>query len=296
MQVIGNLAYVADSGGGLLILDLGNPAAPVRLGGYDTSGFASWVQVVGSIAYVADGSAGLQILDVGNPANPTRVGGLNIGGSALSVSVIGSVAYVPDGGDRLRLVAVDDPAAPMLFGSYYTRSSAQCAQIKDDLLYVSGGIGGLHIFKLHSAVAQTLSFTVPFEVSLADSPISLAASSDSGLPVTIRVVSGPATIDNGGLLLSAEGTVVLRAEQLGNQQFLPTSIERSFSVLAPLVLAPPIIKDGTLVLSWSGGRAPFTVVRRENVDDVDTVVEVTDLTTVTVPADGPSAFFRVYSW
>ena len=37
------------------ILDVSNPAAVTRLGGYDTAGDARDVQVVGNLAYVADG-------------------------------------------------------------------------------------------------------------------------------------------------------------------------------------------------------------------------------------------------
>ncbi|MCX5672060.1 MAG: LEPR-XLL domain-containing protein, partial [Planctomycetota bacterium] len=40
VAISGNLAYVAAGAGGLEIIDVSNPAAPVRLGGYDTSGNA----------------------------------------------------------------------------------------------------------------------------------------------------------------------------------------------------------------------------------------------------------------
>ena len=46
----------------------------MRVGGYDTSGYALGVAVAGNYAYVADGDAGLQVIDVSNPANP-RAGG-----------------------------------------------------------------------------------------------------------------------------------------------------------------------------------------------------------------------------
>ena len=39
MAVAGNYAYVAD-GAGLQVIDVSNPANPVRVGGYDTSGYA----------------------------------------------------------------------------------------------------------------------------------------------------------------------------------------------------------------------------------------------------------------
>jgi hypothetical protein len=65
VQVVGTVAYVADGGAGLQILDVSNPAQVKRLGGYDTSGYAHGVQVVGTVAYVADGEACLQILGWG---------------------------------------------------------------------------------------------------------------------------------------------------------------------------------------------------------------------------------------
>ncbi len=70
IQVTGNYAYVADGDGGLQVIDVSNPANPVRVGGYDTSGSALGVHVVGNYAYVADYGAGLQVIDVSNPANP----------------------------------------------------------------------------------------------------------------------------------------------------------------------------------------------------------------------------------
>jgi hypothetical protein len=44
------------------LIDVSNPAAPARIGGFDTNGEAYGVQVVGNLAYVADGKWGLQII------------------------------------------------------------------------------------------------------------------------------------------------------------------------------------------------------------------------------------------
>jgi len=71
VQVVGNYAYVADSGSGLQIIDISNPATPTLKGNYDTSGAAADVQIVGNYAYVADSDGGLQILDVSDFTNPS---------------------------------------------------------------------------------------------------------------------------------------------------------------------------------------------------------------------------------
>ena len=41
------------------MIDVSNPANCVRVGGYDTSGYAFGVAVSGNYAYVADGDCGL---------------------------------------------------------------------------------------------------------------------------------------------------------------------------------------------------------------------------------------------
>jgi len=115
VDVIGPLAYVADSGdGGLRIIDVSNPAAPVELGFYDTPGSAD---VVGSLAYVAD-NEDLRIIDVSNPAAPVEVGSYDPS-YAEAVEVVGSLAYVATYRSGLWILDVSNPASPSKVGSYY---------------------------------------------------------------------------------------------------------------------------------------------------------------------------------
>jgi hypothetical protein len=67
-----------------------------------------------------------------------------------------------------------------------------------------------------------------------DAPVTLAAKSSSGLPVTYELVSGPAVLDGPTLrLTNAPGLVIVRASQGGNDIFLPaTPAERAFAVNA----------------------------------------------------------------
>jgi uncharacterized delta-60 repeat protein len=89
-----------------------------------------------------------------------------------------------------------------------------------------------------SGAAQTISFQAPANRIYGDAPVSVNATSDSALPVTIAVVSGPATLANGSLTLIGAGTVTLRASQLGDANYTAaTSVERSFTVApAPLTV------------------------------------------------------------
>ena len=62
VAVSGGYAYVADGNGGLVVVDVSDPANPTYAGGYDTSGYAYGVAVAGGYAYVADYNGGLVVV------------------------------------------------------------------------------------------------------------------------------------------------------------------------------------------------------------------------------------------
>lgn len=132
VTVRGDLAYVAvgmNSGSRLEIINVRDPSAPYRVGGYRTSGELSRVWLAGDYAYIADGEPGLVVLNVSDPANPRRMGGLDGMGDAGDVVVAGNYAYVADrywSGTQsqpfgaLRIVDVSDPGSPKLVGKQPT--------------------------------------------------------------------------------------------------------------------------------------------------------------------------------
>ena len=84
---VGRYAYVTTGDGGVQAVDIGDPAAPTVVGGYDTSGTAGGVDVKDSIALVADGGSGLQAVDQTDPASPALAGTFDTAGSAKGVAV-----------------------------------------------------------------------------------------------------------------------------------------------------------------------------------------------------------------
>jgi len=75
VYVSGNIAYVADGGDGLEIIDVSDPTNPALLGRFgDDYNYSRDVYVSGNIAYVADGEDGLEIIDVSDPTNPALLG------------------------------------------------------------------------------------------------------------------------------------------------------------------------------------------------------------------------------
>jgi hypothetical protein len=120
--VAGRLAYVAEYGNGLRIMDVSNPKSPKTVGTLGSIGNALSVAVAGRYAYVGTES-GLKIIDVTNAAAPAVVGTYASVSFAYGVVVSGKYAYVTDDGNGLRILDISNPAAPTLVGSYLVGSS-----------------------------------------------------------------------------------------------------------------------------------------------------------------------------
>jgi hypothetical protein len=154
--VSGNYAYVADGGAGLQVIDWSTPAAPVRVGGYDTSGDADGVAVSGNYAYVADDDAGLVVINVSNPAAPVRVGGYDTGGTAVGVALAGNYAYVADGAAGLVIIDVNNPAAPLPVGGFVTSDYAGSVAVSGNYAYLAIDGDGLLVLDVSNPAAPAL--------------------------------------------------------------------------------------------------------------------------------------------
>jgi hypothetical protein len=139
VAVAGHYAYVAIGEGGLLVLDVADPARPVRVGSYLPGGRTEHVQVVGSRAYLGtlvhrgggcerEAWRGyLVILDVSDPANPAPLGSYMTAYAIESLCVDGNQVYLgngePDGHQfSFCIVDVSNPARPVLLNADYTFS------------------------------------------------------------------------------------------------------------------------------------------------------------------------------
>jgi uncharacterized protein (DUF2141 family) len=61
-------------------------------------------------------------------------------------------------------------------------------------------------------------------------PFTVTASASSGLPVSLTVVSGPATLNGGVLTATGAGMLTLRASQAGNFNYQPAQAEASLAI------------------------------------------------------------------
>jgi hypothetical protein len=120
-------AYVACGQDGMVVIDVGGPTKPLRLGSCDTPGCATAVRTFSSHALVGD-SYGIQAVNVSNPVHPVSLSGYDTGLMTRGVRVSGGKAYVlsadldhgfgSDSRSRLEILDVNNSTQPVLFGSY----------------------------------------------------------------------------------------------------------------------------------------------------------------------------------
>ena len=121
LDVIGDVAYVADAFQGLEIIDVSNTSNPQKIGGYLGSGEIYDVQVIGDLAYLADWNTGLVILNVSDPTSPEFLSDYSILGACHHLHVVNDFAYVIDHRNYntgFKILNISDPLNPELVGSY----------------------------------------------------------------------------------------------------------------------------------------------------------------------------------
>lgn len=267
VSVSGRYAYVADFYS-MLVIDISNPAQPLRVGEVAIPQALS-IQVAGKYAYVASDVSwgpGLHVIDISNPAQPLAVG--EAGESSGSVQVLGNYAFLTGEGDPAifdvsnprQPLAVDHSSLLRYTSALYVTSNHAYAMTAD----IGDGSRGLGIFDLAYRYPQTIDFNRADESILTPGvPYPLTAVANSDLPVTIRVESGPATIENGTITITGPYPITVVAEHAGNDLYLPARASRRFNVRTILEFyewdnhsdSPQLAgaKDGDLYYLLDGG-------------------------------------------
>ena len=147
VMVNGTMAYVANGGAGLTVVDVSNPSAPVIKGSADTPGNAWAVAVSGSLACVADVASGLQVIDVSHPMTPRILGSVDTPGNAMDVAVSGSLAYVTDDdpGAGFQVVDLSNPRSPVILATLDLLGIANGVAVSGGTAYVADGNDNLQV-------------------------------------------------------------------------------------------------------------------------------------------------------
>ncbi len=121
---------------------------------------------------------------------------------------------------------------------------------------------------------QTINFGALSSQTYGNAPFTVSATASSGLPVSLNILSGPATISGNTITITGAGTVTVQASQAGNTTYqAATNVDQSFTVFpAGLtvsgVTAQDKVYDGTTNATLSGTATLNGVV---NGDDVSLV-------------------------
>jgi hypothetical protein len=141
----GDYAYV--TGYALHVVDVSNPAQPVRVGGYAPPGGNLGIFVEGQYAYQV-GAGRLHVVDVSNPAAPqlfgSWVGNYLFPPDFFDVFVSHGFAYVAAGGAGLLVFDVRNPASPRYSGSY-RGGDARSVHMVGPHPYVMDRMSGLYV-------------------------------------------------------------------------------------------------------------------------------------------------------
>ena len=147
MSVAGGYAYLACSWGGLLVIDVRDPAQPQVIGALMTDYQTQNVRVRGHYAYLTDFRGGLRIIDVSDPSAPKLVATWNTVGGAVGICLVGDYAYVstrtsaldPACRRALEIVDVRDPEHPTQAGCFYTDDSPSGVDVVGNYAYLAKG-------------------------------------------------------------------------------------------------------------------------------------------------------------
>lgn len=130
------IAFVADGAGGISVLNIADPDAPIFLSQINTTGAAQDIGLYGDYAAVAVGGLGVDVIDFSDPANPQFGSNIAGEGSAFNLSVENGLAYVARW-EGVEVIDVSDPHNLFLAGWEDTPSRAMGLTVNDSIIFVA---------------------------------------------------------------------------------------------------------------------------------------------------------------
>ena len=155
-------AFVADTRGGLQILDLAHPTQPRLLARLDGIGTIVDVVVDGAFAYLANNrqGSGLVVVDIRVPAAPHVVARYHHD-ATIEVVVWDGLALVGDAAGVVQVVDVQQPAQPRLLGTLALPGIPHRLAVLPPYVLVASDTAGMHVVDFTQASTPQLRTTVP---------------------------------------------------------------------------------------------------------------------------------------
>jgi hypothetical protein len=155
-----------------------------------------------------------------------------VSGPANAPNGTGGVTYTLDGGTA-QAATLSSGAVTVTLPTLAIGNHTFAVSYAGNTVYTSG-TQSLTIAVTHSQ--QTITFPAIATMAYGAGSFGVNPTSTSGLAVTVKVISGPATVASNVVTLTGAGTVVLEADQAGDSNYAAAApVQVSFSVI-PAVL------------------------------------------------------------
>jgi hypothetical protein len=141
----GNRCYTvleqSDPRGGLLVIDVSDPASPTAVGSFHLPSWTESVVTADMLAFAGTQGGGVQVLDISDPSSIVMLGetGDTSRVGRLFVDLPYVYAAVYNGGDYFQVIDVSDPRHPVIVGSIDSLGNGHDVVVRSGLAYVSVG-------------------------------------------------------------------------------------------------------------------------------------------------------------
>ena len=225
VRIRGQYAYLASFGGGLRVVDISNPDAPVIVA-TRAAGYAYEVGFKDNIAYVISFAGEVFVYDITNPTNPTLVRTLGLpawklgdaglpalnsgaasGNAKGSVLIVkGNVMLATDWGyGRIYYWDVSTPASPVFRGTHYAPYVLKVdVDLDNDVIYM-----------LSAYLSQSGIYTVPLSYLHPNTATTHPCPVCGYVASTVPIVG----LDPGGMALGAGGDYLVYGGGRNNGEF-----------------------------------------------------------------------------
>jgi hypothetical protein len=148
----GNLAYITQGEGGLLIVDMSNPVSPVAISitTEDVRGYSTKILMKDSAVYIAAGSFGVTVVNVANPLHPVVTASNTSMKPAKNLHILGDYLFTAISETGVKIANISEVLYPDPRASIQTTGYAMgvCTSLDSNLLLVACGEMGLQVFDI----------------------------------------------------------------------------------------------------------------------------------------------------
>ncbi len=137
IKVVGKYGYIVAGKGGVVIVDLSNPASPKKLGEIESMDYTYSLDVQGFKLYIADGKAGIRIFDVRDTENFDQISFIPTNYSCLDVKISGQYGYVAEGEGGFRIINFSQPEFPTEIARYNDSNYIKALDIVNGHAYLT---------------------------------------------------------------------------------------------------------------------------------------------------------------